>query len=80
MFLFVDFLVNTWNYNDFFMKEKRCLDNSVAQYYMYRCIKSVVEYRSMRKIGVIYFLYLFLYSGLEFTLTFLTYLRFGYSR
>jgi len=40
----------------------------------------VTERRSMRKIGLIYFIYLFLYSGIEFTLTFLTYLRFNYSR
>ncbi|KAF6020223.1 MFSD10 [Bugula neritina] len=39
----------------------------------------VEERRSMRKIGLIYFIYLFLYSGIEFTLTFLTYLRFNYS-
>lgn len=32
----------------------------------------------MRKIGVVYFIYLFLYAGLEFTLPFLTHLRFNF--
>ncbi len=35
--------------------------------------------RSLRTLGLVYFLYLFLYSGLEFTLTFLTHLRFGFT-
>lgn len=34
---------------------------------------------NMRKIGLAYFLYLFFYSGLEFTLTFLTHNRFQYN-
>ena len=34
----------------------------------------------MSEIGFIYFIYLFLYSGLEFTLPFLTYLRFQFDR
>ena len=34
----------------------------------------------MRRIGLVYFLYLFFYSGLEFTLTFLTHNRFQYDR
>lgn len=33
----------------------------------------------LRQVGVVYFLYLFLYSGLEFTLTFLTYNRFNFN-
>ncbi|KJH41185.1 hypothetical protein DICVIV_12844 [Dictyocaulus viviparus] len=33
----------------------------------------------MQKIGVIYFLYLLLYAGLEFTLPFLTHLRFNFN-
>lgn len=36
------------------------------------------DLKVMRNIGGIYFLYLFLYSGLEFTLTFLTYNRFNF--
>ncbi|EGT59517.1 hypothetical protein CAEBREN_24231 [Caenorhabditis brenneri] len=35
--------------------------------------------QEMQKIGWIYFLYLFLYSGLEFTLPFLTHLRFDFN-
>jgi hypothetical protein len=31
------------------------------------------------RLGVIYYVYLFLYSGLEFTLTFLTHHAFGYT-
>ncbi|KAH8294925.1 hypothetical protein KR018_004331, partial [Drosophila ironensis] len=34
---------------------------------------------ALRSIGLIYFLYLFLYSGLEFTVTFLMYHKFGYT-
>ncbi|EYC03574.1 hypothetical protein Y032_0093g2669 [Ancylostoma ceylanicum] len=33
----------------------------------------------MQKIGTIYFIYLFLYAGLEFTLPFLTHLRFNFN-
>jgi len=35
--------------------------------------------RDLRQIGLAYFIYLFLYSGMEFTLTFLTHIRFGFS-
>jgi len=34
---------------------------------------------SIRKVGLSYFIYLFLYSGMEFTLTFLTHLRFNFT-
>lgn len=34
----------------------------------------------MRAYGRAYFIYLFIYSGLEFTLTFLTHMRFHYDR
>ncbi|VDL77993.1 unnamed protein product [Nippostrongylus brasiliensis] len=34
--------------------------------------------REMQRIGFIYFIYLFLYAGLEFTLPFLTHLRFNF--
>lgn len=34
---------------------------------------------ALRSIGLVYFLYLFLYSGLEFTVTFLMYHKFGYT-
>merc|ERR1712141_634807 len=36
------------------------------------------ELKSLCRFGRLYFLYLFLYSGLEFTLTFLTHLRFNF--
>ncbi|XP_041369121.1 major facilitator superfamily domain-containing protein 10-like [Gigantopelta aegis] len=36
------------------------------------------NYKSVRRIGVVYFLFLFIYSGLEFTLPFLMYNRFQY--
>ncbi|KAK9890411.1 hypothetical protein WA026_010501 [Henosepilachna vigintioctopunctata] len=35
--------------------------------------------KDLRKLGLIYFVYLFIYSGLEFTLTFLTHHVFNYS-
>ena len=35
--------------------------------------------KSLRTLGLVYFLYLFLYSGLEFTLTFLTHIRFEFT-
>lgn len=37
------------------------------------------ELDGMRSVGVVYFIYLFLYSGLEFTLTFLTHNRFDFN-
>lgn len=37
------------------------------------------ESRALRRIGLIYFLYLFVYSGLEFTVTFLMYHKFGFT-
>ena len=37
------------------------------------------EKSSLKTLGLSYFIYLFLYSGLEFTLTFLTHHRFGFN-
>jgi len=37
------------------------------------------EHKDLQQIGLAYFIYLFLYSGMEFTLTFLTHIRFGFS-
>lgn len=37
------------------------------------------QIKSLQTIGLIYFIYLFLYSGLEFTVTFLMYHKFGYT-
>lgn len=39
----------------------------------------VQERASLKTLGLSYFIYLFLYSGLEFTLTFLTHLRFNFT-
>lgn len=33
----------------------------------------------LRRLGIVYFVYLFIYSGLEFTLTFLTHHTFNYT-
>ena len=42
-------------------------------------IQDLKEKQSLVTLGRSYFVYLFLYSGLEFTLTFLTHLRFGFT-
>lgn len=38
-----------------------------------------LELKEVRTLGMVYFIYLFLYSGLEFTLTFLTHYKFKYT-
>lgn len=38
-----------------------------------------LDIKKLRTLGSVYFMYLFLYSGLEFTLTFLTHNKFGYT-
>ncbi|XP_016953717.1 major facilitator superfamily domain-containing protein 10 [Drosophila biarmipes] len=73
-------------------KEKRVKEISSALSYglqllnfsaifRFAAIKNVPkkDLEALRSIGVIYFLYLFLYSGLEFTVTFLMYHKFGYT-
>lgn len=49
--------------------------------FRFSAIKNVAQKQidSLRTIGLIYFLYLFLYSGLEFTVTFLMFHKFGYT-
>lgn len=37
------------------------------------------QMNSLKQIGFIYFIYLFIYSGLEFTVTFLMYHKFGFT-
>lgn len=37
------------------------------------------EAHALKQLGSIYFLYLFIYSGLEYTITFLMYHKFGYT-
>ncbi|KAK3916351.1 Major facilitator superfamily domain-containing protein 10 [Frankliniella fusca] len=41
---------------------------------------SNTDLRELQRLGVVYFIYLFLYSGLEFTLTFLTHHKFSYTK
>ncbi|XP_039493910.1 major facilitator superfamily domain-containing protein 10 [Drosophila santomea] len=73
-------------------KEKRVKEISSALSYglqllnfsaifRFAAIKNVPkkDIAALRSIGLIYFLYLFLYSGLEFTVTFLMYHKFGYT-
>ncbi|EDV93470.1 major facilitator superfamily domain-containing protein 10 [Drosophila grimshawi] len=54
---------------------------NVSAIFRFAAIKNVPrkEIQALRTIGLIYFLYLFLYSGLEFTVTFLMYHKFGYT-
>ena len=37
------------------------------------------KHKELQQIGLAYFIYLFLYSGMEFTLTFLTHIRFNFT-
>nr|XP_036672770.1 major facilitator superfamily domain-containing protein 10 [Drosophila suzukii] len=73
-------------------KEKRVKEISSALSYglqllnfsaifRFAAIKNVPrkDIEALRSVGLIYFLYLFLYSGLEFTVTFLMYHKFGYT-
>ncbi|KAI8046378.1 major facilitator superfamily domain-containing protein 10 [Drosophila gunungcola] len=73
-------------------KEKRVKEISSALAYglqllnfsaifRFAAIKNVPkkDMEALRSVGLIYFLYLFLYSGLEFTVTFLMYHKFGYT-
>ncbi|ALC45763.1 rtet [Drosophila busckii] len=54
---------------------------NVSAIFRFAAIKNVPkkDIQSLRSIGLIYFTYLFLYSGLEFTVTFLMYHKFGYT-
>ncbi|XP_017141088.1 major facilitator superfamily domain-containing protein 10 [Drosophila miranda] len=54
---------------------------NVSSIFRFAAIKNVPkkDTDALRSIGLIYFLYLFLYSGLEFTVTFLMYHKFGYT-
>lgn len=40
----------------------------------------LTDLKVLRKVGIAYTLYMFLYSGLEFTLSFLVHSRFNYDR
>uniref|UniRef100_A0A1I8PU65 Major facilitator superfamily (MFS) profile domain-containing protein n=1 Tax=Stomoxys calcitrans TaxID=35570 RepID=A0A1I8PU65_STOCA len=54
---------------------------NVSSIFRFATIKNVPqkEIKSLQTVGLIYFIYLFLYSGLEFTVTFLMYHKFGYT-
>nr|CAI5842046.1 unnamed protein product [Callosobruchus analis] len=54
---------------------------SIKDLFKFTAVKDLDEnrIRQLRKLGVIYFVYLFIYSGLEFTLTFLTHHVFNYT-
>lgn len=49
--------------------------------YSFVAVKNLTknELFCLKRIGLIYFIYLFIYSGLEFTVTFLMYHRLGYT-
>ncbi|XP_037944574.1 major facilitator superfamily domain-containing protein 10 [Teleopsis dalmanni] len=53
---------------------------NVSSIFKFSAIKNVAtnQIQALQKIGLIYFVYLFLYSGLEFTVTFLMFHKFGY--
>uniref|UniRef100_A0A1I8N9P3 Major facilitator superfamily (MFS) profile domain-containing protein n=1 Tax=Musca domestica TaxID=7370 RepID=A0A1I8N9P3_MUSDO len=54
---------------------------NVSSIFRFASIKNVPQkqIKSLQTIGMIYFVYLFLYSALEFTVTFLMYHKFGYT-
>ncbi|XP_034664592.1 major facilitator superfamily domain-containing protein 10 [Drosophila subobscura] len=87
-----DLLVLTCCLRETLPKEKRVKEISsalsyglqllnVSSIFRFAAIKNVPkkDKESLQTIGMIYFLYLFLYSGLEFTVTFLMYHKFGYT-
>ena len=43
-------------------------------------ISNCADLSNLRLMGITYFLYLFLFSGLEYSLTFLVHQRFSYTR
>jgi len=64
------------------IKDFRHLLNPVSLF-KFSSVKSLSESKSVnsvRKLGFIYFSYLFLFSGLEFTLSFVAYKRFNFTR
>ncbi|XP_075146026.1 major facilitator superfamily domain-containing protein rtet [Haematobia irritans] len=87
-----DLLVLVFYLKETLPKEKRVKEISssmsyawqlinVSSLFRFATIKNVPQKqtRSLQTIGLIYFVYLFLYSGLEFTVTFLMYHKFGYT-
>jgi MFS family permease len=71
-------------------KRAKTVINSVSQALEHISVKSLFRFdavknlskedlKSLKQLGFIYFLYLFLYSGLEFTVTFLMFHKFGFN-
>jgi len=54
---------------------------SPLQLFRFSAVTNIEErsLKELQQIGLAYFIYLFLYSGMEFTLTFLTHLRFNFT-
>ncbi|GLH07946.1 Major facilitator superfamily domain-containing protein 10 [Gryllus bimaculatus] len=54
---------------------------NVIDLFQFRAVKEIQkkDQNSLRWLGYVYFIYLFLYSGMEFTLTFLTHHKFNYT-
>uniref|UniRef100_H2Y9A9 Major facilitator superfamily (MFS) profile domain-containing protein n=1 Tax=Ciona savignyi TaxID=51511 RepID=H2Y9A9_CIOSA len=53
---------------------------ALFQFSAVKSVRHTQKSHTLQKLGLIYFLYLFLFSGLEFTLTFLAHKRFNFSR
>jgi MFS family permease len=71
-------------------KRAKTVINSVSQAFEHISVKSLFRFdavknlskddlESLKQLGFIYFVYLFLYSGLEFTVTFLMFHKFGFN-
>lgn len=71
-------------------KRAKTVINSVSQALEHISVKSLFRFdavknlstddlKSLKQLGFIYFIYLFLYSGLEFTVTFLMFHKFGFN-
>ncbi|KAL0269801.1 UNVERIFIED_CONTAM: hypothetical protein PYX00_007411 [Menopon gallinae] len=87
-----DLLFITFYFKESLPKEKRAksLANSLNQAIAYINFKAIFKFQAVKNInkkdleclqtlGIIYFVYLLIYSGLEFTLTFLTHHTFHYT-
>lgn len=63
---------NSWSFDEF---------HDESQIYNFQSYWTIyfLDLKQLRMLGFIYFLHLFLYSGLEFTLTFLVYHKFHYT-
>lgn len=54
---------------------------SVPALFRFDAVKNLSKYdlKALKQLGYVYFLYLFMYSGLEFTVTFLMYHKFHFN-